>query len=205
MALAAKSKNKKKKDLSQIKGFHCGKLGHYATKCLEKKTVKTEIYVATSAIVEEFATKFEQEFSLVSIDSSIGSSTFEHVWVVDSGATRHMTGVYDSFQMITMLGPGHFIQTYVDSPRIAIRGVGTVRFQLDLGVFLDIHGVLFVPGMRVTKLSVSSFKNRGYVMMIRSSHVFMYQRDEPVGTTILLGDHRDRLHVLRGKNIRPGA
>ena len=64
---------------------------------MKKKIVKTERDVAASAIVEEFATKFEQEFSLVSIDSSIGSSTFEHVWVVDSGATRDMTGIYVSF------------------------------------------------------------------------------------------------------------
>ena len=90
-------------------------MGHYASKCPKKKIVKTERDVAASAFVEEFAAKFEQEFSLVSIASSIGSSIFEHVWVVDSGATRHMTGVYDSFQIITMLGPIHFIQTDVDS------------------------------------------------------------------------------------------
>ena len=42
-------------------------------------------------------------------------------------------------------------------------------------------------------------------MMIRSGHVFLYQRDEPVGTTILLGDRRDRLYVLRGHIVRPGA
>ena len=88
--------------------------------------MKTERDVAASAVVEEFTTKFEHEFSLVSIDSSIGSSISEHVWVVDSGATKHMTGVYDSFQMITMLGLRHFIQTDIDSPHIFIQGVGTV-------------------------------------------------------------------------------
>ena len=98
--------------------------------------MKTEGDMATSAVVEEYAKKFEQEFSLVSIDSSVASSTFEHVWVVDNGATRHMTGVYESFQIITMLGPGHFIQTDIDSSQIAIQGVGTVRFQLDLREFL---------------------------------------------------------------------
>ena len=58
--------------------------------------------------------------------------------------------------------------------------------------------------MRVNKLSVSSFEDEGYGMMIRSGHVFLYRRDEPVGTTILLGDRRDRLYVLRGHVVRAG-
>ena len=66
---------------------------------------KAERDMAASAAVEDYAMKFEQEFSLVSIDSSVKSSSFENVWVVDSGATRHMTGVYDFFQRITTLGP----------------------------------------------------------------------------------------------------
>ena len=48
--------------------------------------------MATLATVEEYATKFEQEFSLVSIGSSVGSSSFENVWVVDNCATKHMSG-----------------------------------------------------------------------------------------------------------------
>ena len=55
------------------------------------------------------------------------------------------------------------------------------------------------------KLSVSSFEDDGHGMMIRSGHIFLYQRDELVGTTILLGDSRDRLYVLRGHVVRPGA
>ena len=63
--------------------------------------------------------------------------------------------------------------------------------------------MLFVPGMRVSKLLVSSFEDEGYGMMVRSGHVFLYRGDESVGTRILLGDRRDRLYVLRG--LRPGA
>ena len=43
-----------------------------------------------SATVEDCAMKFEQEFSRVSIDSTIGSSVFENVSVVYNGASRHM-------------------------------------------------------------------------------------------------------------------
>ena len=41
--------------------------------------------------------------------------------------------------------------------------------------------------------------------MVRSGHVFLYWRDEPVGITILLGDRRDRRYVLRGHIVRLGA
>ena len=59
--------------------------------------------------------------------------------------------------------------------------------------------------MRVSKLPVSFFEDKSYGMMVRFGHVFLYRRDEPVGTTILLGDRRDRLYVLRGHIVRPGA
>ena len=42
-------------------------------------------------------------------------------------------------------------------------------------------------------------------MMIKSGHIFLYRRDEPVGTTILLGDCRDNLYVLRAHVVRVGA
>ena len=74
-------------------------MGHYSLKCPEKKNVKekTERDMAASVMVEDYAMNFEQEFSLVSIDSNVGSSAFENVWVVDTGATKHMTRVYDFF------------------------------------------------------------------------------------------------------------
>ena len=104
-----------------------------------------------------------------------------------------MSGSYDIFQIITELGLGDYIQTNIDSPQVAIQGVGTIRFQLDLRKILEVHGVLFVPGMRVRKLSVSSLEDEGYVMMVTFGHIFLYRRDEPLGSTILLGDRRDRL------------
>ena len=64
--------------------------------------------------------------------------------------------------------------------------------------------MICVPGMTVSKLSVSSFEDEGYGMMVISSHVFLYRRDEPVGTIILLGDRKDRIYVLRGNIVRLG-
>ena len=51
--------------------------------------------------------------------------------------------------------------------------------------------------MIVSKLLVSSFEDEGYGMLVRSGHDFLYRRDDPVGTTILLGDYKDMLYILR--------
>ena len=59
--------------------------------------------------------------------------------------------------------------------------------------------------MRVSKLLVPSFEDKGYGMMVRFGHVFLYRRGEPVGTTIMLGDRRDMLYVLREHIVRPGT
>ena len=75
MALATKY-NKNKKDISQVRCYQCVQMGHYASKCSEKKKEKTKRHMATYAVVEDYVLKFEHEFSLVSIDSSIGRSVF---------------------------------------------------------------------------------------------------------------------------------
>ena len=70
---------------------------------------KVEKYTTTYALVEKFSANFEHEFSMASIESNVNSSVFEHVWIVDSGSTRHMNGLYGAFQIITELGPRHFV------------------------------------------------------------------------------------------------
>ena len=72
MTLATKSNNKKK-DINHAICYQCGQMGHYASKRHEKKKEKD---METSRVVKDYVTKFEQGFSLVSIDSNIGSSIF---------------------------------------------------------------------------------------------------------------------------------
>jgi hypothetical protein len=43
--------------------------------------------------MEDFSSKFDKEFSLVTLVSSVGSGGFggDNRWIVDSGASCHMT------------------------------------------------------------------------------------------------------------------
>ena len=69
-------------------------MGHYAVPCPQKKRKGKGQFVAASAEIGEFAAHFDQEFTLVAGQDTCGLST--SLWYIDSGASRHMSGVQDS-------------------------------------------------------------------------------------------------------------
>jgi hypothetical protein len=57
----------------------------------------------------------------------------------------------------------------------AVKGVGCVRFQLELGGSLEVAEVLFVPELKVSLLSVSALEDEGYRVVFQkwtSAHIF---------------------------------
>ena len=54
--------NGEKKDMSKVKCFACQKFGHYAGQCPNKKKKKQQ--TTASAEIDEYAAKFDREFSL---------------------------------------------------------------------------------------------------------------------------------------------
>ena len=58
----AKHHDGEKKDMSKVKFFACQKFGHYAGQCPNKKKKKQQ--TTTSTEIDEFAARFEGNFSL---------------------------------------------------------------------------------------------------------------------------------------------
>ena len=57
--------------------------------------------------------------------------------------------------------------------------------------------------MKVSRLSMSSLEDDGYGLFVKTGQMFLYQVENPVGTTILLGNRRDRLYFLQGEVMFP--
>jgi hypothetical protein len=154
---------------------------------------------ATSAEVNDFSEKFEKEFSLVSIVSSGNSNNFvfDRPWMVDSGATSHMTRMLDSFLFISEIDPDH-----VMNGTHQIRGVNSVRFLLDFGKTLEVEGVLFVPGLRVNLFSVSDLEDTGYVITFEHDYVHIHAVDEVPITRVLIGERRGKVYTVLGQHVR---
>jgi hypothetical protein len=80
-----------------------------------------------------------------------------------------------------------------------VHAVGRVRFQLEYRGFLELDGVLFVPGLRVNLLSVSALEDVRYCTFFKREHVFIYREGADPVELQLIGDRVDRLYMLRGQ------
>jgi hypothetical protein len=101
VTLVAKSKKKgsSERDLSKVRCYCCNQLGHLASHCPERKKKKKESEgpeTTTTTTIEDFASKFDREFSLVTLVSSVGNGGFrgDVRWIVDSEASNHMMRIW---------------------------------------------------------------------------------------------------------------
>jgi hypothetical protein len=81
-------------------------LGHLASDCPERKKKKKEPEGSETTVtttMEDFTSKYDREFSLVTLVSSVGRRGFRGNirWIVDSGASCHMTIIWKVFLIIT--------------------------------------------------------------------------------------------------------
>jgi hypothetical protein len=101
--------------------------------------------------MDDFAEKFEEEFSLVIFLSS-GSKFAElediGAWIMDNGSSRHMTGMRSIFLSVSEMGSDLRVRCGASTMH-ALKGVGCIRFQLESSGSLEVVEVLFVPELKV--------------------------------------------------------
>ena len=95
--------------------------------------------------------------SLTSLSASSTSSTSTLLsssslsWIIDSGASSHMTGTLSLLSSYHPM-PSHLLVTIADGWPCPVQGHGTSRVTPSL----SLHQIFYVPGFRVNLLSISA-------------------------------------------------
>jgi hypothetical protein len=135
----------KEKDMSKVQCYRCDKYGHYARDCLVWKKGRRH---ATTANVDEYpphtkSDPAEEFFFISALSGTIPTSN--NIWLIDSGASRHMTGYREHLtKLVEKDSRLHVVLG--DDARYFLKGSRTTSLQLDSGIPLHLSDVLFVPG-----------------------------------------------------------
>jgi hypothetical protein len=84
----------------------------------------------------------------------------EDTWLIDSGASKHMSGQRDILSCLTKMKFPQKV-TLGDDYQYPIKGVGESNYKLDLGTPMKMKDVLYVSGLTKNLLSISALEKKG--------------------------------------------
>jgi hypothetical protein len=118
------------------------------------------------------------EFVLV---SATGAACYTRTtWLLDSGASSHMTGVRSFFTDIRSLA-NPIVITVANGERLKATGIGTVQVRDEEQVRVKLTDVLYVSDLNRSLLSISALTAKGGVVEFYSDHAVLSLNGECVG------------------------
>lgn len=152
----------------QFKGrcYNCKQQGHKKDDCprLKMKTGDEFVFSATTALRED--------------DRA--------TWLLDSGASSHMTGDFGDFMEYADLSAPLSV-TVANGQRLEVKGRGSVRFLLDSGSTVKLSNVLYVPRLDSKLVSVPALTARGVVVQFEHRRALITVNESVVATIPKVG------------------
>jgi transposase InsO family protein len=158
-----KSRNKSNR-FANVECHHCGMKGHIRRYCRQLKRENKEKGKETQnddgKNDDRVATTTSGDFFTVYDDDVINFACHETSWVIDSGASTHVTSRQDFFTSYTA---GDFGTVKMGNDGLAkIVGIGDVCLEMINGMKLVLRDVKHIPDIRLNLISVGKLDDDGY-------------------------------------------
>ncbi|CAJ2628405.1 unnamed protein product [Trifolium pratense] len=158
-----RSKSKARKEFTC---FYCNREGHIKKYCrlLKRDQLRerdddseNESDKNTSAVAHDSATDV---YIICDDDDSINLASHDSTWIIDSGASYHVTPRRDFFSSFTI---GDFGTVKMGNEGVCkIVGMGDVWVETSIGCKLQLKNVRHVPDIRLNVISVKALDIEGY-------------------------------------------
>ena len=138
----------------------------------------------------------EDEYVLIS--SLTGNITHgSDDWLIDSGASKHMTGFKESFVILSEHESPHKVKLGYDY-QYPIKGSGESSYKLDSGKSLTMKEVLFVSGLKKNLLSILALDEKGMWVAFIDGQVIMWPKGKKIDDAVVIGEQEGVLYKLKG-------
>ena len=178
-----KSNNNKENKYKDAECYYCHKTGHIAKDCRKKKAARKKYQ-------EENEKKFDVEESnfvdalVAEVNSSIQQKERgdeDDEWLLDSGASRHISHRRDWFMHLLPSRGGKIVLG--DAGECPVEGIGSIMVRKLINnnwVQGRIDNVLFVPGIKKNLLSVGVLVSRGFTVNFEHDKSVVIRRENKI-------------------------
>jgi hypothetical protein len=195
---------RREKDLSSYQCYHCDKMGHiaknYPSRREEYKKRNDKIHHAHAVEDDEPPTKMIKEKieDYVLFSALLGSvSPGEDSWLIDSGASKYMTGQRDILSSLTEKNFPHKVTLRHDY-QYPIKGVGESTYKLDSRAPMKMKDVLYLPNLTKNLLSILALDNKGSRVAFIDGEVIMWPKGKTIEDAIVIGTKEIGMYKLKG-------
>jgi hypothetical protein len=185
-----------RKDISKIQCFRCDNYGHIARNCPTRKKGRhraSTINVDSKPPQRDEGIKDEAFFFISTLSCTVPTNS--DIWLIDSGASRHMTRYREHLtDLVEKESPLPVV--FGDNARYTVKGVGSSSFQLDSDIPLQLNEVLYVPGMKRYLVSISSLEDKGYKVIFSKGKFLAWHKNSSMDSARVIGVRENSLYIL---------
>ncbi|GMF38408.1 unnamed protein product [Phytophthora fragariaefolia] len=144
------SQVQEEKDMAKVKCFNCDQLGHFARDRKNEQTSQITEAASMAFTVSEMA------------------EVIKRGWIVDSGATSHMTGHLDNLTSVRTVSEPRVL-TMASGDYLLATAMGQVPLHLNGREVCVLQDVIFVEGLAHNLVSVAAASRRGMTVDVEGT------------------------------------
>jgi hypothetical protein len=126
----------------------------------EGKNVKVEILGRSQSLTSYQSTKIMNEKMDHLHYSSLTGTLEDDMWIINSGASRHMTGDQVRLSSLNEKKTSYKVELG-DKNTYPVEGIGQASIKLKIGNNVHLSNVLYVPGLEKNLVSISCLEDKG--------------------------------------------
>jgi hypothetical protein len=117
----------------------------------------------------------------------------DDMWIIDSGASRHMTGDQARLSNLNEKKTSYKVDLG-DKTTYPMEGFGQATIKMKTGNYVHLRNVLYVPGLENNLVSISCLEDKGNIIAFMDGKLLSWHKESSIENAKVIKSHEGNLY-----------